>query len=107
MGGGQTIAIGFSNPDIFHSLVIMSSAAVAADGAVNAYPAFFTPAINKKIKLLWIGVGKDDALLSGSRALDAALTANGVNHIFRMTEGRHEWVVWRHHLREVAPLLFR
>jgi hypothetical protein len=24
-----------------------------------------------------------------------------------VTEGRHEWVIWRHHLREVAPLLFK
>ena len=107
MGGGQTIAIGFSHPDTFHSLVIMSSAAVAADSAAATYPAFFTPATNKKIKLLWIGIGKDDGLINGSKALDAALTASGVNHIFRITDGRHEWVVWRHHLREVAPLLFR
>jgi enterochelin esterase family protein len=107
MGGGQTIAIGFANPDIFHSLVIMSSAAVAADSAAQTYPAFFTPATNKKLKLLWIAVGKDDGLINGSKALDAALTASGVNHTFLITEGRHEWVVWRHHLREVAPLLFR
>ena len=80
---------------------------MAADTAAATYPEFFTPAINKRIKLLWIGIGKDDFLLNGSKALDAALTAKGVNHIFRITEGRHEWVVWRHHLREVAPLLFR
>ena len=104
MGGGQTIAIGFSHPDTFHSLVVMSAGAA---GAETTYPEFFTPATNKKIKLLWIGIGKDDFLLSNAKALDAALTAKGVNHIFRLTEGRHEWVVWRHHLHEVAPLLFR
>jgi len=104
MGGGQTIAIGFSHPDIFHSLVVMSAGAA---GAEATYPAFFTPATNKKIKLLWIGIGKDDGLLSGATALDAALTAKGIKHTFRLTEGRHEWVVWRHHLHEVAPLLFR
>jgi len=107
MGGGQTIAIGFSHPETFHSLVIMSAAAVAADSAAKTYPAFFTPATNKTMKLLWIAVGKDDGLSNGSIALDAALTAKGINHIFRLTEGRHEWVVWRHHLHEVAPLLFR
>jgi enterochelin esterase family protein len=104
MGGGQTIAIGFSHPDTFSSLVVMSA---GAEGAEATYPAFFTPATNKKIKLLWIGIGKDDFLLGNARALDAALTAKGVNHTFRLTEGRHEWVVWRHHLHEVAPLLFR
>jgi enterochelin esterase family protein len=104
MGGGQTIAIGFSHPDTFHSLVVMSA---GATGAETTYPDFFAPATNKKIKLLWIGIGKDDFLLSNAKALDASLTAKGVNHIFRLTEGRHEWVVWRHHLHEVAPLLFR
>ena len=104
MGGGQTIAIGFLHPDTFHSLVVMSA---GATGAETTYPEFFTPATNKKIKLLWIGIGKDDFLLSNAKALDAALTAKGVSHTFRLTEGRHEWVVWRHHLHEVAPLLFR
>jgi enterochelin esterase-like enzyme len=104
MGGGQTIAIGFSHPDTFHSLVVMSSGVA---GAETTYPEFFTPATNRKLKLLWIGIGKDDFLLANAKALDAALTAKGINHIFQVTEGRHEWVVWRHHLREVTPLLFR
>ena len=104
MGGGQPIAIGFSNPDLFHSLVIMSAGSTNAE---TTYPDFFTAATNKKIKFLWIGIGKDNFLLNSAKALTAALTARGVNHIFRITEGRHEWVVWRHHLREVAPLLFR
>jgi enterochelin esterase family protein len=62
---------------------------------------------NNKIKLLWMADGKDDFALNGAQALDAALTAKGIRHTFRVTEGRHEWVIWRHHLREVAPLLFR
>jgi enterochelin esterase-like enzyme len=53
-------------------------------------------------------VGKDDTLVrKGSTALGAALKAKGIRHTYRVTEGRHEWVVWRHHLHEVAPLLFR
>jgi enterochelin esterase-like enzyme len=60
------------------------------------------------LKLLWVGVGKDDKLvMNGTLALRDALTKTGSKHTFRETEGRHEWVVWRHHLREVAPLLFR
>jgi enterochelin esterase-like enzyme len=107
MGGGQSVAIGFSNPDKFHSLVIMSAGATNAD---QNYPEFFkdAAATNKKLKLLWVGVGKDDKLvMTGSLALRDALTKGGIKHTFRETEGRHEWVVWRHHLREVAPLLFR
>jgi enterochelin esterase family protein len=107
MGGGQTAAIGFAHPDLFHSLVIMSAGSNNAD---TNYPEFFKDpaAINKQLKLLWMGVGKDDTLVGPSaKALDALLTAKGIKHTFVVGEGRHEWVVWRHHLNEVAPLLFR
>jgi enterochelin esterase-like enzyme len=107
MGGGQTAAIGFSHPDLFHYIVIMSAGSA---NAADTYPDFFNnaAATNKKIKLLWMGVGKDDTLVGpGAKALDESLTAKGITHTFRLTEGRHEWVVWRHHLNEVAPLLFR
>jgi enterochelin esterase family protein len=107
MGGGQTAAIGFSHPDLFHYIVIMSA---GSQNAADTYPDFFNnaAATNKKIKLLWMGVGKDDNLVGpGAKALDESLTAKGIKHTFRLTEGRHEWVVWRHHLNEVAPLLFR
>jgi enterochelin esterase-like enzyme len=107
MGGGQTAAIGFSHPDLFHYIVIMSAGSA---NAAETYPDFFNnaAATNKKIKLLWMGVGKDDTLVgAGAKALDESLTAKGITHTFRLTEGRHEWVVWRHHLNEVAPLLFR
>jgi enterochelin esterase family protein len=106
MGGGQTEQIGFTHPDTFHSLVVMSA---GANNAETTYPAFFADptAINKKMKLIWMGVGKDDGIGASTKALDASLTAKGITHTFKLTDGRHEWVVWRHHLNEVAPLLFR
>jgi enterochelin esterase family protein len=106
MGGGQTVAIGFANPDLFHSIVVMSAGAQNAD---QTYPGFFAnaAATNKKIKLLWVGAGKDDFALSGAKSLDATLTAKGIKHIFRITDGRHEWNIWRFHLNEVAPQMFR
>ena len=107
MGGGHTIAIGFSHPDLFHYIIVMSAGAQNAD---QTYPEFVNNAAttNKKIKLLWIGVGKDDTLVGASaKALDATLTAKGVTHEFKLTDGRHEWVVWRHHLHDVAPMLFK
>ncbi len=107
MGGGQTVAVGFSHPELFHSLVVMSA---GSNNAETTYPDFFKDpvATNKQLKLLWMGIGKDDNLTGASaKALDAALTDKGIKHTFVVGEGRHEWVVWRHHLNEVAPLLFR
>lgn len=106
MGGGQSIQIGFAHPELFHYIVIMSAGSNNAD---TQYPTFMNNAAvtNKTIKLLWMGIGKDDNLTgAGAKALDAALTAKGINHQYVVGEGRHEWMVWRHHLHDVAPLLF-
>jgi len=107
MGGGQTVAIGFTHPDLFHSLIVMSAGSM---NPLQAYPEFFAnpEATNKKLKLLWMGIGRDDVLVGASaKALDAALTEKSIKHTFWLTEGRHEWVVWRHSLYEVAPKMFR
>jgi enterochelin esterase family protein len=108
MGGGLTMNVAFNRPELFRHVVIMSSAGGAT--LEKDFPAFFAdPAkINRQFKTFWIAVGKDDALVAKmSTALRAALDAKGIKHTYRVTEGRHEWTVWRHHLYEVAPLLFR
>ena len=108
MGGGQTLNISFSRPELFRYVAIMS-------GAVNAkaeqiYPKLLgdAPGFNARFKLFWVGVGKDDTLTGpGDREFDQMLTKRGITHTFRLTEGRHEWTVWRHNLAEIAPLLFK
>ena len=108
MGGGQTLNVALSRPDMFKYVAIMSGAVTGK--ADQIYPKFFGDAAtaNKQFKLFWTGVGKDDTLTGpGDRAFDEMLTARGITHTFRLTEGRHEWTVWRHHLNELAPLLFK
>jgi len=106
MGGGHTIAIGFPNTDVFHSLVIMSA---GSQNAPEAHPEFFAnpEEINGKLKYFWMGIGKDDFLIASANALHEALESAGINHIYQVGEGRHEWVIWRHHLHEVAQELFQ
>jgi enterochelin esterase-like enzyme len=108
MGGGQSINLAFSRPELFRYVVLMSP---AAGGSVDKiYPKFLAnPATaNKQFKLFWVGVGKDDMLTGpGDKAFSEALTKAGITHTFKLTDGRHEWSVWRQYLYEVAPLLFR
>jgi enterochelin esterase-like enzyme len=108
MGGGQTINISFNRPDLFRYVVLMSPA--AGQNMDQTYAGFLKdPAVpNKQFKMFWMGVGKDDTLVGpGDKAFDDVLTAKGVKHSFTLSDGRHEWTVWRHNLYEVAPLLFR
>ena len=108
MGGGHTINIVFSRPELFRYAVMMSPA--AGGGIATMYPkiAEKPDTLNKQFKLFWVGVGKDDGLTGpGDKAFSEALTKIGVKHEFVLTEGRHEWTVWRHYLNDIAPKLFR
>jgi enterochelin esterase-like enzyme len=108
MGGGQTMNVAFNRPELFRYVVMMSPAAPRTPD--QQYPAHFRDpsALNKQFKLFWMAVGKDDTLTGpGDLELTKALAKAGIKHQFKQTDGRHEWTVWRHHLNEVAPLLFK
>ena len=107
MGGGHTVQISFANPKLFSYVLVMSAG--AGNNPEQTYPDFFKngEAINKQWKLLWVGAGKDDFALPGSKTLDASLTKANIKHTFFIGEGRHEWVIWRHYLHDTAPLLFK
>ena len=108
MGGGQTLTLAFSKPELFRYVAAMSA---AANGITEArYPAIFKDpsVVNKQFKVLWVGIGKDDTLTGPSnKTLDEAFTKAGITHTYVVGEGRHEWTVWRQHLRDVAPLMFK
>ena len=108
MGGGQTLTLAFSKPELFRYVAAMSAAAFGITEA--RYPAHFKDPslLNKQFKVFWVGIGKDDGLTGPSNTtLNQALTKAGITHTYVLGEGRHEWSVWRNHLREVAPLLFK
>jgi enterochelin esterase-like enzyme len=107
MGGGQTITIGFRHLDLFSAMGAFS-AAIPQDfekefSAIAANP----QAVNAKLKLFWLGCGKQDSLFDRSQKFSELLTARGIKHTFRPTEGAHVFKVWREYLSEFAPLLFR
>ena len=106
-GAAATINTAFSRPDLFRYIVIMSGG--GGQNVETAYPKFFgnSAAAAKQMKLIWLAAGDGDFALNGTKALDEALTKNGITHSFKITEGRHEWRLWRPHLYEFAQLLFR
>jgi enterochelin esterase-like enzyme len=107
-GGAATINTVFSRPDLFRYVVIMSAGAPANLEA--AYPKFFgdNAAAARQMKLVWVGVGDEDFAVKGSTTLSETLKAKGIEHTFVLNKGyRHEWRLWRQHLWDFAPLLFR
>jgi enterochelin esterase family protein len=106
MGGGQSLHIGFSHLDLF-SAIAAFSAAVPTD-----FETRFAAALDElkdtkgKLKLLWIGCGRQDSLFERSQKLSDLLQAHHIRHTFRATEGAHTYTIWRQYLAEFAPLLF-
>lgn len=107
MGGGQALQIGLGHLDRFSAIGAFSSA-VPSDFSERFHDLLESPAkTNRKLDLLWIGCGRQDSAFGRDEELARLLASHGINHTFYGTEGRHNFALWRKHLIEVAPLLFR
>ncbi len=104
MGGGHTLAVTHLFPGTFDYICPLS-AGVRGEAAD----------IDKQLqavkqggyKLYWIGCGDSDFLWDSAKELDAALTRNGMEHTFYVTDGGHTWSNWRKYLNTFAQLLFK
>jgi enterochelin esterase family protein len=111
LGGAQALGIGLSHTDLF-SRVAGFSPALGAVTSPQAGGLDFnrliadSTQVNARVQLLWVGCGTEDTLFNSNKEFDALLTAGGVRHTFKVTDGAHTWQVWRRYLNEVAPLLF-
>lgn len=106
MGGGQSIGTGLGHLDRF-AWVGAFSAAVSGQDPVLAKLRSDPKAANQACKLLWIGIGKEDFLLSRNRDFVRVLKEAEICHTYKETAGSHAWGVWRGYLAEFLPLLFR
>ncbi len=105
MGGGQSLTIGLNHLDKF-AWVAGFSSSVPSNAAVAGF--LNDPAgANAKLKLLWIGVGKDDFLRPRNEEFIATLKEKDIHHEWHLTEGTHAWPVWRGYLTDLAPKLFQ
>jgi len=105
MGGGQSLTIGLNHLDRFAWVAGFSSAVPSRD----AIAGFLNdPAgANAKLKLLWIGIGKNDFLLKQNETFITTLKEKDIRHEWHLTEGTHSWPVWRLYLADLAPKLFQ
>ena len=63
--------------------------------------------VNEELGLLWVGCGKSDFLFERLTKFFERLKTENVIHIAHISEGGHEWRVWRRYLNEFLPLLFK
>ena len=126
MGGMETLFITLRHLDTFAYIASLSGPIVpdlnsneslgsvqpGAFDAKSAYEgAFANPAeFNRRVKLLWLGVGTAEPELfrAGIGTAAKALKAAGVQLAYFESDGTaHEWQTWRRDLNDLAPRLFR
>ncbi len=108
MGGGQSVRIGLNHLDLFSYLGAFSPALFITDTAKDYDGALADSAkVNRRLRLLWIGVGGDDFLLGPVKGSHEALEKGGIKHVWVESSGAHVWTVWRKYLNDFAPKLFQ
>ena len=112
LGGRQTLAAGFGNPDKFHYVAAFAPAIGMQDKEehlTNFKNGTYKPVkkLKKQLKFMFIGTGKEDGLITISEALDQYLTEKGLKHTFYKPEGGHTWMNCRDYLELTVKELFK
>ena len=105
MGGGQALTIGLSNLELFGWIGAFSSAVPRGQKLDNLLSK--PEVINKKLELLWVACGRKDFLFQANQKLFERLKADNIKHVAHITDGAHEWSLWRRYLDKFVPLLFK
>ena len=105
MGGGQTLNIAMTNLDTFAWVGAFSSApnTISVDQIVTD-----PEAVNKKLKLFWIGCGDNDTTVNLiPYNYHKALAAKNVKHTWHVMVGGHTMTVWKANLYLFSQKVFR
>jgi enterochelin esterase-like enzyme len=115
MGGSQTLAAAFATLDNFAYIGVFSSGAGLGSGGRGGGMSWEerhkdvldNAELKKGIKLIWMSTGKDDGLITNSRATVEILKKHGFDPVFIESTGAHTWINWRNYLGQFTPQLFR
>ncbi len=110
MGGGQSISIGLNNLNVFSKVGGFSSA--TAQGEFPAIDKQFSDLVsnvelsNQKLDEFWIACGKEDFLFKRNNHFVEWLESKNIEHTYHVSEGGHDWMVWRKYLVQFLELSF-
>ena len=104
MGAGQSLSIGLHNLDRFAYI-----AAFSGGGNRTEWDKMDGAVLNRKLKVLWLGSGREDKTVSFAsiQSFSDMLKGKNVKHVFNPSDGGHSWPNWQVYLSKYVPLLFR
>jgi enterochelin esterase-like enzyme len=108
MGGSQALRIGFRHLDDFAYLGAFSPA-IEIQSPQRDYDGILADPrkVNEQLRLLWIGIGREDFLHEPVADSHEVLERAGIRHVWVESSGAHVWTVWRKYLADFAPRLFQ
>jgi enterochelin esterase-like enzyme len=107
-GGGETLYLGLNHPDLFGWVCGFAPGMLKEEFDRNNAVAFGNPElINRRLKLFWIGVGKEDGLYPVISEYLQVLDEKQIRHETFVSEGGHTWMNCRLFLSIVAQKLFQ
>jgi enterochelin esterase family protein len=107
-GGGETLYIGLNNPELFSWICGFAPGMLKEEFDRNNALAFADPsAVNKTLKLFWIGVGREDGLYPVVSEYLNVLNEKMIRHETLISDGGHTWMNCKTYLSTIAQKLFK
>lgn len=107
-GGGETLYLGLNNPDLFSWVCGFAPGMLKEEFDRNNAVAFTNPTLtNQRLKLFWIGVGKDDGLYPVISDYLKILDEKNIKHETFISDGGHTWMNCKLYLAQIAQKLFK
>jgi enterochelin esterase family protein len=106
-GGGETLYLGLNNPDMFSWVCGFAPGMLKDEFDRNNAVAFGNPSeTNRRLKLFWIGIGREDGLYPIVSEYLKVLDEKGIKHETFITDGGHTWMNCKLYLTTIAQKLF-
>jgi enterochelin esterase-like enzyme len=107
-GGGTSLFIGLNNPDLFSWIGGFAPGMLKEEFDRNNAVAFENPLLtNQRLKLFWIGVGKDDGLYPVISDYLKVLDEKKIKHETLISDGGHTWMNCKLYLSTIAQKIFK
>jgi enterochelin esterase family protein len=106
-GGGESLYLGLNNPDLFKWVCGFAPGMLKEEFDRNNATAFENSELtNQRLKLFWIGVGKEDGLYPVINEYLKVLDEKQIKHETFISGGGHTWMNCKLYLSIIAQKLF-
>jgi enterochelin esterase-like enzyme len=107
-GGGEALYLGLNNQNLFSWVCGFAPGMLKEEFDRNNAVAFANPELtNKKLKLFWIGVGKEDGLYPVISDSLKVLDEKNIKHETFISDGGHTWMNCKLYLATTLQQLFK